>query len=153
MRVYRITAPAYVGRALSGEGAARFPGRWNSAGTRVAYTASSASLAILEMLVHVDRRAVPADRRLLTFEVPDDAIAALDKRPRGWDRLPYSAEVRRAGDAWVRGGASLALRVPSAVVRHEHNVLINPAHARFAEIRLLADEPLALDARMFECDD
>lgn len=150
MRVYRITAPAYVARALSGEGAARFPGRWNSAGTRMAYTASSASLAILEMLVHVDRRAVPADRRLLTFELPDDAVVDIERRPRGWDKLPYSPEVRRAGDAWIRSGASLALRVPSAVVRGEHNVLINPAHARIGEVRLLANEPLALDTRLFD---
>lgn len=150
MRVFRITAPAYVDRALSGEGAARYPGRWNSAGTRVVYTASSASLAMLEMLVHVERRMVPVGRRLLTFEVPDDAIADLARRPRGWDRLPYTEEVRRAGDAWVRGGRSLALRVPSAVVRDEFNVLLNPAHPRIAEVRRVADTPLALDGRLFD---
>ena len=149
MRVFRISAPQYVDAALSGEGAARAGARWNSPGIRMAYTASSVSLAMLEMLVHVDREDVPMNRRLLRFDVPDDAIKTLLDFPEGWDFLPYSFSVRAVGDEWVTGGASLALLVPSAVARHESNVLINPSHARFREINLLENAPLALDMRLF----
>lgn len=149
MRVFRISAPQFVAVALSGEGAARAGGRWNSVGVRLAYTASSVSLAMLEMLVHVDREDVPVNRRLLSYDIPDDSITKLERLPQDWINLPYSPEVRAVGDAWVERQSSLALLVPSAVARHESNILINPSHTRFAEIKLLQDEPLALDARLF----
>lgn len=150
MRVYRISKPAHVRTALSGQGASNTPGRWNSQGVRLAYTAGSASLAMLELLVHLDKEDVPTGLRLLSFDVPENAIADLDPWPVGWDGLPYSATVRAAGDAWISTAGSLALKVPSAIARHEFNVLINPAHTRFPEIRPLDDEDLALDARLFQ---
>lgn len=149
MRVFRISAPQYVGVALSGEGAARSGARWNSIGVRLAYTASSVSLAMLEMLVHINREDIPTNRRLLTYELSDDLITELIELPAGWNDLPYVPTVRSAGDAWVAAGTSLALMVPSAVARHESNILINPSHPSFAEIKLLQDEPLALDERLF----
>lgn len=151
MRVYRISRPEYVATALLGNGAALAPGRWNSRGVRLAYTASSVSLAMLEILVHVNREDVPEGRRMLAYEIPDAALAELppNRWPRGWDKLPYSDAVRRVGDGFVRDGLQLALRVPSAVARGEFNVLVNPAHPQFGQIRLLADAPLALDPRLF----
>lgn len=149
MRVFRISAPQYVGVALSGEGAARAGARWNSLGVRMAYTASSVSLAMLEMLVHVDRENVPVNRRLLTFEIPENAITQPKTLPAGWDVLPYSLSVRSVGDEWVASASSLTLQVPSAVARHESNLLINPNHPRFQEIKLLGNELLALDQRLF----
>ena len=151
MRVYRISRPEYVATALLGNGAALAPGRWNSRGVRLASTASSVSLAMLEILVHVNREDVPVGRRMLAYEIPDAALAELppNRWPRGWDKLPYSDAVRRVGDGFVRDGRQLALRVPSAVARGEFNVLVNPAHPQFGQIRLLADDPLALDPRLF----
>lgn len=149
MRLYRVSKPDHVAVALSGQGAAQAPGRWNSQGVRIGYTAGTVALAMLEILVHIDRQDVPSDRRLLTYEVPDDAIEDLAELPQGWDQLPYVPEVRNAGDAWIASGRSLALRVPSAVARHEVNILINPSHVRFNEILLVADEPLTLDPRLF----
>ena len=151
MRVYRISRPEYVATALLGNGAALAPGRWNSRGVRLAYTASSVSLAMLEILGHVNREDVPEGRRMLAYEIPDAALAELppNRWPRGWDKLPYSDAVRRVGDGFVRDGRQLALRVPSAVARGEFNVLVNPAHPQFGQIRLLADDPLALDPRLF----
>ena len=151
MRVYRISRPEYVATALLGNGAALAPGRWNSRGVRLAYTASSVSLAMLEILVHVNREDVPDGRRMLAYEIPDEALAELppNRWPRGWDKLPYSDAVRKVGDGFVRDGRHLALRVPSAVARGEFNVLVNPAHPQFGQIRLLADDPLALDPRLF----
>jgi RES domain-containing protein len=149
MRVFRIVPPRYVEVALSGEGASRAGARWNSAGTRMGYTASSVSLVMLEMLVHVDRDNVPTGLRLLSFDVPDDAILVLNSPPIGWDDLPYSSAVRAVGDDWIQSGKSLALRVPSAVARHESSLLINPAHPRFPEIKLVSEEALVIDSRLF----
>lgn len=150
--VYRISKKEHVATALLGIGAAMAPGRRNSAGVQLAYTAASESLTMLEMLVHVNLSDVPDGRRLLTYDVPDDAIHALAKSqwPKGWNEYPYSDEVRQIGDAFITAGKHLALRVPSAIVRTETNVLINPRHPRFAEIILVSDEPLAPDPRLFK---
>ena len=40
------------------------------------------------------------------------------------------------------------LFLPSVLVPHENNGLINPAHAEFSQVRHL--EPLTYDRRMFE---
>lgn len=151
MRIYRVSKPEYVATALLGNGAALAPGRWNGAGVRLAYVAPSVSLAMLEILVHVNREDVPEGLRILTFEIPDDAIHVLPERdwPTLWNALPYDDDVRAVGDAFVREGRHLALQVPSAVARGESNLLLNPAHARFREVVLLADDPLAMDARLF----
>ena len=152
MRVYRISKPEHVPVALQGHGSAIAPGRWNSPGVRIGYTASSVALAMLEMLVHVNKEDVPAGLRLLGYEVPDGAVFVLPSQawPPGWSELPYSDQVRHAGDSFVKEGMHLAMRVPSAIARGEFNVLVNPAHARFAEVELVVTEPLALDQRLFE---
>ena len=154
MRVYRITSAALAADCLSGIGAALYGGRWNSKGTRIAYSAWARSAAILELLVHVgDRRNVPTDRVVVSIDLPDDAVDTLDALPRGWNQLPYTPVVQRAGDAWVRDNRQLALRVPSAIVRQEWNVLINPLHPRIGEVAVGEAEPLVLDARLFGEDD
>ncbi len=50
---WRIVQTHVADRAFSGEGARRYGGHWNSKGHAVVYTSSSISLAILEILVHI----------------------------------------------------------------------------------------------------
>ncbi len=54
LSAWRITKATHAPDAFSGEGAWHFGGRWNSPGTRVVYTAEHASLAVLEVLVHLE---------------------------------------------------------------------------------------------------
>jgi RES domain-containing protein len=150
MRVYRISKAVHVATALSGQGAALYAGRWNSKGVRLACTAGSVALAMLELLVHVDKEDAPTGLRLLSYELPDDAVQRLDALPPGWSDLPYSRAVQAVGDRWIASARSLALHVPSAVARHESNVLVNPGHARFADVAWVANEALVLDARLFD---
>ncbi len=57
---------------------------------------------------------------------------------------------RIIGDAWIRAQRSLALRVPSAVVPEEYNLLVNPVHPRFSELRIIGSpEPVVFDPRLF----
>jgi RES domain-containing protein len=57
--------------------------------------------------------------------------------------------LRRFGDAWIRDGRSAVLLVPSAAIRGEWNVLLNPAHAEFSKVEFRDPEPFEFDARMF----
>jgi len=149
MRVYRITSLSYADDPLSGIGAAITGARWNNKGVRMAYTAASRSLAILELLVHVGRQSVPLDRVMVPIDIPDDATEAIASLPSGWNALPYNAEVQAAGDRFVRDGRSLALRIPSAIVPEEFNVLVNPLHARRADVVVHPPGDLVWDVRLF----
>lgn len=150
MRAYRITSRLYASDPLSGVGAATYGARWNGKGVRVGYAASSRALAMIELMVHLaSPRHPPRDRVLVPVEIPDDAIADLVEWPQGWNALPCRLEVQAVGNAWIRASSSLALRVPSALVHEEFNVLVNPAHPRFREITVLAAEAIAWDERLF----
>ena len=149
MLAYRLCRAPFA--ALDGEGARRYGGRWNSVGRAVVYAASTRALAALEYLVHVDVADVPADLVLLTLEVPDDAaIARVDAAalPADWRVASESVACRALGDAWVARGDALVLRVPSAAIPEEENVLLDPRAARFAETRVVAARPFAYDPRL-----
>ena len=150
MRVFRLCQARWADTAFSGEGAARYAGRWHFAGTPVVYTATSRALAALEILVHLEIRHAPPSFVLIPAEVPDESITKLESPPPGWDALPAGEAARRAGDAWLRSGASTALQVPSMVVRGEHNLLLNPLHPDFGRIERGDSEPFAFDPRLLE---
>lgn len=147
MIVWRLARRKHA--ALDGEGARRAAGRWNSWGVPVVYTSKHLSLAVLETLVHVDADLLPHDLTAFQIEIPDGVeIARRDatRLPRGWrtrvDRC------RRVGDAWIAEGNSAVLAVPSAVVTHETNFLINPRHADSARICVVRSERFQLDLRL-----
>ena len=54
LEAWRIVKSKHADTAFSGEGAARFGGRWNSRGVAVVYTSATRSLAALETLVHLN---------------------------------------------------------------------------------------------------
>ena len=106
---------------------------------------------MLEVLVHITRADAPADYVFIEADLPDDAIVELDEArlPRDWRTEPPPASLRAIGDSWVRDNTSLALRVPSAVVPEEYNLLVNPAHGQFADLRVVGAPRLAiLDPRL-----
>lgn len=140
MIVHRIAKAAHVG--LDGEGARLYGGRWNSPGRPMLYTAASPSLAVLEVLVHLDLPPglLPLDYRLLGIEVPDDAPQLV------LDTAPDDSVA--AGDAFLTAGAALCLRVPSQIVPQEINTLINPRHPAFAGVRVEREEPFRFDPRL-----
>lgn len=106
------------------------------------YTAANPSLAVLEVLVHLDLppELAPSDYRLLSIHVPDDAPSQI------LAVLPENTV--ETGDAFLAAGEALALRAPSLVVPQEVNTLLNPRHPAFAGVRVLGDEPFRFDPRL-----
>jgi RES domain-containing protein len=141
--VYRLCKAAHV--ALDGEGARLWGGRWNSAGRPMVYTAATPSLAVLEVLVHLDLPAelLPDDLRLLTIEIPDDVrIHRLDPS------LTEDGACLMAGDDFLDAGDTLALMVRSIIVPQEWNALLNIRHGDMAHVAIRNDEPFRLDPRL-----
>jgi RES domain-containing protein len=145
--VWRIANRA----TLEGDGGLRASGRWHGKGRRIVYTSISAATALLEVLVHleVEPGGLPANFKLMRIEVPDEVTVTeitLASLPPDWRSRQ---DVTRAlGDAWLARAETAALRVPSALISVEHNVLLNPAHPQHAVLRLLSIEEHAFDSRL-----
>ena len=126
-----------------------YGGRFNSPGRAVAYASETLALALLEQLVRIG-----AFRRLRGFlcvpaTLDKTRIETVGNLPDGWNALPYTSISQAVGDEWLGLGRSLALRVLSAVVPTDHNVLLNPLHASFAtSVRFGAPITLPLDPRL-----
>lgn len=149
--LYRI-APERHAADLTGEGARRYGGRWNKKGTAVMYTSESRSLAVLESLVHVSLPNLPADLKIITIRIPDGiAPREIDRSrlPLDWRGNPPPFTLAEWGSAWAALGESLLLRVPSAVLPDEYNVLINPQHPDSARMQVVEIADFAYDKRLY----
>ena len=143
MIVFRLAKAAFT--ALDGEGARLYGGRWNAPGRPMVYAAASPSLAVLEILVHLDLPPdlLPADYRLLAIDIPDDApVERLDGTPAD------AAQCEALGEAFLDRAAALVLLAPSAVVPQERNALINVRHPDMARVKVINDEAFRLDPRL-----
>ena len=151
MRVWRICRKPYVDTALDGIGGMYTSGRWHNKGHSIVYTATSAALAALEVLVHVDPLTAPSDLRLLAIEIPDDLnfeVFAPITLPVGWHSVPAPAALQTLGSSWLTSGRTAALMMPSAVINVELNVLLNPRHPEMQRVRILSDEAFSFDTRL-----
>jgi len=134
--VYRLVKHKWLGSAFDGEGARRYGGRWNSRGRPCIYLAGSESLAILEVMVHLQDYRVLQHYTLIEIQLPDDGILQLPREqwPADWYEEPAPASTAQLGDTWLASQTSLALAVPSVVVPRELNYLLNPTHPDFSQV-------------------
>ena len=139
-------------QAFTGEGASRYPGGWNPLGLRAVYLAESSELAVLEMFVHLDASEALHHLALIRVEIPDSLrIREVTRRlPTDWKRHPPPASTRRIGGAWLRRKREPLLRVPSVLVPHATNLILNPFHPDADRIRPGAPERFKLDLRMWK---
>ncbi|MGA9798480.1 MAG: RES domain-containing protein [Terriglobales bacterium] len=147
---WRITKRKHARHAFTGRGAWEFGGRWNNQGTAVVYTAQSQSLAVLEMLVHLDSSELLTKYVLIGVEFDDSLVGRIEPSalPGDWRSDPGPAELRAIGDNWVLNGSSAVLQVPSALVPGENNFLLNPAHPDFAKLSLGKPLDFRFDPRL-----
>lgn len=150
MKVWRIASRKYATTAFTGEGAARYPGRWNSTGVPVVYLATSMAVGILEILVHVTDRSYLNAYIAIPVDIPDTLIEKLDALLEDWQQLPepYPESTQMLGTSWVQSLRSLALQVPSAIVPSEYNLVLNPKHPAMTQVLMGEAEPLVIDPRL-----
>jgi RES domain-containing protein len=117
---------------LTGQAAKAVGGRWNDVGTPMVYAASSIALAVLETVVHLGAGGMVFNRYIVAIDIPAELYRrreVMKQPPEAWDSIPPSFKSRQFGSAWIRSEGRLLLDVPSVVVPHERNLLINPLHA------------------------
>lgn len=149
--VYRIAKLRYQDQIFSGIGGLYAQGRWTFRGRPVVYTSASISLAVLEYTLNYKLRGwVPASvlgRAVIPDDVAVETLEAADL-PRNWFEPNPPSTLQEFGDAWMEGGATAVLKVPSAVVLEEWNYLLNPRHADFEKLTIGKPEPYRFDRRL-----
>ena len=150
IRLFRIALTIYIDD-LTGQGAQQYGGRWNWKDHAVLDTSESRALAALEYLVHLPPGLAPPNLSLREFELPDDVsinTMLITTLPPGWKTYPPLDITMMIGTDWLQTNSSLLLRVPSVIVEQESNVLINPSHPEFKQVKALAPQPFAFDPRL-----
>jgi len=148
-RLWRISNYA----DLSGEGSRGGSGRWHTEGRFIVYLAENPASAMLERIVHLTDRApggiLPRVYQLLQISVPDDLatkpLSAL--APSDWRE--HGEFTRGIGDAWLASLETPLARVPSAIVPHTWNYLLNPLHPDAAQLQIVEAIRERFDIRLF----
>jgi RES domain-containing protein len=151
MIVYRIVKLKKRTTDPSGTGAFNVGGRWNNPGTYAVYTSENPSLALLEILVHSDESELPPNMFVMTIEI-DDRAPIIDlpdaDLPPNW-RLPENIELKEIGDRFFSENQVIGLKVRSAVMPNQYNIILNPRFPGYQEyVRVIKVDPLEIDQRL-----
>ena len=137
---------------FDGTGALTIGGRWNSPGQPVIYAAASYAGAMLERLVYAGTGRIPKNQRVVVISIPARVSReewSLEQLPGNWDSRD-SIVARGVGDDWLQSQRRAVLIVPSAVVKFEKNIVINPAHPDFKWITASKPESVVWDVQLFK---
>lgn len=147
MIAWRITRHRFAD--LSGSGAAKWGGRWNSPGRPCVYLSEHPALAMLETLVHLqlERDEVPVDYVLMRVRLPGRSDGAVPTTLIG-GRMDASGPPPAVGDRWLAGRASSVAIVPSVILPGCNNFLLNPDHKDAALAQIESVERLQFDERL-----
>jgi RES domain-containing protein len=151
MEVYRICLEEYS-QDLYASG---YRGRWNLKGSFVIYTAGSRALACLENVVHRSGEGLKSIFKVVVIDVPDalalERIPAEQLAPE-WHKTKNYPLCQPLGEAWYQGRSSAVLQVPSSIIPHEYNYILNTRHPDFKAIRILRLEDFDFDPRIKDSD-
>ena len=136
MLVYRIVHQKYA-QTLFASG---LEGRWNSEGKKVLYTAESVALAYLETMNYRKGFGFNNDFKVMVIQLPsagDLLRIEADELPANWRDFRNYEDCQKKGDQWFDALKDLAMRVPSAVVPENFNVVINTLHSEYKKVKII----------------
>ena len=153
LTAWRLVKEKHAGSAFDCEGARRFGGRWNTRGSSVVYLSSSLSLAVLELFVHLTAEDARLRLTAIPVGIPNDLSMeelCMSELPEEWRSEPPSDACKILGSEWLGTGKTLLLKVPSVIVPHEYNYVLNPKHPDFSRLKIHQAEPFGFDSRMWK---
>lgn len=111
------------------------------------------ALAALETLVHLDEEEAPGTLVAIPADIPEDMPITRVKTsllPSNWRAIPPPEGLAEIGTRWIQARHTVVLAVPSTIIPHELNYLLNPQHSQFKRIRVGAPEPFSFDPRLWK---
>ena len=153
MIVYRISKEKYH-KDISGIGSRIYGGRWNYKGFPTLYTSETRALCTLELLVHTDNDLLPPNLKLLSIEIPllEEEIVSVQIKdlPKKWRKSPPLELLKMIGKKNLIDQNKLAIKVPSVIIPDEYNVVINPLHEDFKDVKIEKAENYKIDIRLLK---
>lgn len=119
VRGYRLVKRKWLKTAFDGEGARLYGGRWNSKGKACVYLASTESLAMLEVMVHLEDNQLLKEYALLEVTFREEVLMQLpeDVLPADWRAEPAPPSTAEIGDT-ARPRAKIATRRQGAMTKN-----------------------------------
>lgn len=154
MIVFRISKKVHI-EDLSGIGAGLYGGRWNPKGINLVYTSSSIALASLEYLVHNYHLLSTAEICLAKIKIgkPKPIMELKDKELSIDWNLPLRIlqATQQFGKDFYLQRNDYIMKVPSAVVPQEFNLLLNPRHNNHGNTKVVEIiDPFVFDQRLLK---
>jgi RES domain-containing protein len=146
-----LTQKRHAKNAFSGIGNRKAGSRWVPEGYLAVYTSENISLAVLEILVHMDVAHIGDHYMIISVDIPDDVAideVDVDSLPENWRERYEDRELQSVGLEWAEGASSAILKVPSAIVTNELNYILNPIHADFEKLSISEPMPYKFDGRL-----
>ena len=132
---------------LSGVGALKYGGRWNSIGVPAIYVAESRILAILEILIRQPIDKITNDFRIVPIEINGEYLTP--DLPRNWKQNELIS--KEIGDGLLNDPETLFFKVPSALLTDSYNFVINPNHPQLTKtLKVLPPEKILMDERLLQ---
>lgn len=135
---FRGSQNTNIEEVFSGEGGLFVAGRWNHKRTKAIYCSQSISLCTLEWLAHNGLSVSGFSYFKFSIEIPDELILkyTIVDLPKNWNSTPSPTSTRDfSAENFYLLNKYLALAVPSVIVPEEFNLLINPSHKNFGEVK------------------
>lgn len=88
---------------------------------------------------------------MIGAEIPDALDIEILKDadlPADWDSLMARKSTKDFGTRWATSRRTAVLSVPSTIVRHERNFLVNPLHIDFSKITFSTPVPFVFDPQL-----
>ena len=87
---------------------------------------------------------------ILTLEIPDDSITAIEiiQLPKNWKVYPAPTILSEIGEKWIEERKTIALRVPSCIIHSSHNYILNCKHPEYSKVKLIEHRNFEFDSRL-----
>ena len=149
--VYRIIREKFRDQALSAEGSRLYGARWNPKGTGILYTTSTPELGLVEALAHapgVRYEDLPT-YWLSSINIPENIrFYSREEMPAFWQDKNYE-RTQNWLDSWLKNPDVLAIGLPSVLVPFSYNILLHPNHDLFVQVKLISQEKIPIDRRLW----
>jgi len=136
---------------LLGIGGTLASGRWHTRGSPVVYLSDHPALALLETLAHFEFDSIedlPTSYKLIRVDTCDANMNIASENILGDDWTQNVNLTRNYGDQWLAAGSHPLFRVPSVIIPHSHNYILNPAHSAASNIKIVDVADYKLDGRL-----
>ena len=150
--LYRLCRAEYAN--LTGQGAARYGGRWNRIGEGAIYTSADMATPVLELLAHTAKDTIPGNLAMMTIHLSGSWSEGSAPGPKfgSGQKKAYTSLNQAQKHLTYDLSLPFAAAVPSVILPVWNVVLFPERPGFFQHVSLQSVQPFSLDPRLFPED-